>query len=111
MEKVRYLKRVIEHNDGYRIFYLDGQPIRSEKDLHILYKLTWFATPSDVNQELNYGRGPVDFKVSRGAKDKTLVEFKLASNPSLEKNLLNQTKIYEQANQTRRSIKVIISFQ
>ena len=52
----------------------------------------------------------MDFKVSRGAKDKTLVEFKLASNSSLERNLLNQTKVYENANQTRRSIKVIVFF-
>ena len=41
------------------------------------------------------GRGAVDFKISRGSKDKTLVEFKLAKNTQLKRNLKNQVKIYE----------------
>jgi hypothetical protein len=31
-----------------------------------------------VNREVNNGRGPVDFKVSEGAADTSLVHFKLA---------------------------------
>ena len=96
--------------DGYRILWLKGKAIHREQDLHILYRLTWFATLSDVNREVNNGRGPVDFKISRGAGDKTLVEFKLASNTKLEANLANQVKIYEKANETERSIKVVIFF-
>ena len=65
---------------------------------------------SDVNREVNNGRGPVDFKISRGSKDSTLVEFKLAKNTQLEKNLENQVKIYEAASDTAQSIKVIIYF-
>ena len=56
------------------------------------------------------GRGPVDFKISRGAKDKTLVEFKLAKNTHLKSNLEKQTKIYEKASDAGRSIKVIFYF-
>ncbi len=48
--------------------------------------------------------------ISKGSKDKILVEFKLASNSQLKRNLLNQVKIYEQANQTKSSIKVILYF-
>ena len=69
-------------------------------DAHILYRLTWFATTSDLSSEVNNGRGPVDFKASRGSADKTLVEFKLASNPQLKKNLLNQVDVYKKASQT-----------
>ena len=72
--------------------------------------MTWFATISDVNREVNNGRGPVDFKVSRGNKDKTLIEFKLASNSQLKRNLRNQVGIYETANETKKSIKVILYF-
>ncbi|WP_219621188.1 hypothetical protein [Bacillus sp. M6-12] len=64
-KRVLYLKHVIENNDGYRIFYSKGAPIKKEDDLQILYRLTWFATDSDVNREVNNGRGPVDFKVSK----------------------------------------------
>lgn len=110
MERVLFLKDVIENKDGYRIFYENGKPISKETDLHILYRLTWYATISDVNREVNNGRGPVDFKISRGAKDSTLVEFKLASNSQLKRNLEKQVEIYELANNTKKSIKVILYF-
>ena len=108
--RIQFLKGVIENQDGYRMFYLNGRPIERESDLQILYRLTWFATPSDVNREVNNGRGPVDFKISRGSRDKTLVEFKLASNTSLERNLEAQVEIYEKANDAKKSFKVIIYF-
>lgn len=110
LRRVHFLKRVIESNDGYRVFYLNGKPIKRESDLHTMFRLTWYATTFDVNSEVNNGRGPVDYKVSRGAKDKSLVEFKLASNSALRRNLENQVKIYEQANDTQLSIKVIMCF-
>jgi hypothetical protein len=81
-----------------------------EEDIQILYRLTWRATPSDVNREVNNGRGPADFKVSRGSKDKTIVEFKLAKNTQLKRNLQKQVTIYEKANNTKKSIKVILYF-
>jgi hypothetical protein len=110
LKRVNFLKHVIENNDGYRIFYSKGIAIKKEEDLQILYRLTWFATESDVNREVNNGRGPVDFKVSKGKKDKTLIEFKLASNSQLRRNLQNQVGIYETANETKKSIKVILYF-
>ena len=96
--------------DGYKIFYLDGKPIRRENDLQIMYRLVWYATEFDVNREVNNGRGPVDFKVSKGSRDATLVEFKLASNSKLKKNLANQVEIYKKASCTDRAIKVILYF-
>lgn len=109
-ERVMFLKAVIENKGGYRIFYSKGRPIKKEEDLHILYRLTWFASPSDVNREVNNGRGSVDFAISRGSADKSLVEFKLASNPQLRRNLENQAPIYENASDARHSLKVIFFF-
>lgn len=96
-ERVIFLKDEIENKDGYRLFYYKGQPIEREEDIQILYRLTWRATPSDMNREVNNGRGPVDFKISRGSKDKTLVEFKQAKNTKLKGNLQKQLAIYEKA--------------
>jgi hypothetical protein len=110
LERVRYLKQVIENNDGYKLFYVKGEPVKREKDLQIMFRLTWFPTASDVNSEVDNGRGPVDFKISRGNKDKTLVEFKLASNTKLKQNLQHQLEIYQKANQTDKGIKVILFF-
>jgi hypothetical protein len=109
-ERVEFLRDVIENKDGYRIFWRDGQPIHKEEYLQILYRLTWLGTPSDINREVNNGRGPADFKVSRGARDKSLVECKLASNSKLRRNLENQAEIYQKASDASRTLKVIIYF-
>lgn len=104
------MKQVIENNDGYKLFYVDGKPIQREADLQIIYRLTWYASDFDVNREINNGRGPVDYAVSKGVKDKCLIEFKLASNSKLKQNLANQVEIYEKASMTKDSIKVILYF-
>lgn len=111
LNRISYLKDVIENKDGYKIFYLEsGTPIKREVYLQILFKLVWYGTIFDVNSEVNNGRGPVDFKISKGSKDKTLVEFKLASNSKIKQNLEHQVQVYEKANNTKKSIKVIIYF-
>jgi hypothetical protein len=111
LSRVHYLKDVIENNDGYRFFYVKDNPIKREADLQLMYRLTWFADSGfDVNREVNNGRGPVDYKVSKGSADKTLVEFKLASNSKLKQNMKHQVGVYEAANCTAKSIKVIMHF-
>jgi hypothetical protein len=110
-QRVMFLKDIIENKGGNKIFYINGVPIEREADLQILFRLTWYATPSDVTREANDGRGPADFKISRGATDKTIVEFKLAKNTQLERNLQKQCKVYEAASDTTHpSIKVILYF-
>jgi hypothetical protein len=109
-KRVDFLKDVIENKGGHRLFYVNGKPIRRESDLQIMYRLTWFASPSDVSREVNDGRGPVDFKISRGSFDKSLVEFKLAGNPQLKRNLDKQVSIYEKASDAKKSLKVIVYF-
>lgn len=110
LRRLHFLKTVIENGDGHRIFFVGGAPIQREEDLQIMYRLTWFATAYDVNREVNNGRGPVDFKVSKGSRDKTLIEFKLASNSKLKQNLKHQVGVYEAANNTAKSIKAILHF-
>lgn len=109
-KRLEFLKDIIENKGGYKLFYHNGKTITKEEDIHILYRLTWFATPSDVSREVNDGRGPVDFKISQGSKDKTLVEFKLASNPQLKRNLQKQLEIYEKASDAEKGYKVIFYF-
>jgi hypothetical protein len=108
--RLAYLKDVIENKGGHRFFYGNkNEPIEREKDLHVLFRLVWFGTPSDAGAEANDGRGPVDFKISRG-RDKTLVEIKLAKNTKLEQNLANQAEIYQAASDAKQAIKAIIYF-
>ena len=110
-DKIEYFKDVIENKGGHKLFYgSDGTPIRREKDIHIMFRLVWHGTPSDVSREVNDGRGPADFKISRGAVDKTMVEFKLASNSKLKRNLEKQLEIYKRASDAEAGYKVIIYF-
>src|SRR5262249_45380575 len=104
-------KDYIENNDGYRLFYHKGELVHGEKELQILFGLICHrSTFSDVNREPNNGRGPVDATLSRGRRDKTLVEFKLASNKKIEQNLQKQVEIYQKANDTQLYFKVIVYF-
>ena len=64
-QRVLFFKDVIENKGGHRIFYVKGEPIEREEDLHIRYRMTWFASVSDVTREANDGRGPVDFDSGR----------------------------------------------
>lgn len=108
--RVLFLKDVIENQDGYRAFYRGERLITQESHLHIFYLLTWYGSAADVNREVNNGRGPVDFKISKGALDRTLIEFKLASNKKLKQNLENQVEIYKRANRTPKALTVITCF-
>lgn len=108
--RVQYLKDFIEHKGGHRLFWSQGKPMRREEDVQLLFRLVWNGSPSDVSREVNDGRGPVDYKISRGSQQKTLVEFKLASNSHLKRNLEKQTDVYEKASDARKSIKVVVFF-
>jgi hypothetical protein len=117
LEKIAVLKKFIE-TDGYKLFYSENGKIISEReeDLDLLYRLIWRADKlrrADLNPQTDHGRGPVDFAVSIGANDKTLVEFKVGSNTKLKKNLLKQLDTYREAdtaNNNSRKIYTITYF-
>lgn len=105
-------KQYVENQDGYRLLNKPGQerPLATEKEVQLFFGLIFFGSEFDVNREVNNGRGPVDFKVSKGAVDKSLIEIKLASNSQLKRNLQNQVAVYEKANGTRTSVKMIVCY-
>ena len=106
LQRINDFKRYIECNDvGILI-----DPHRKEPCLQKLFKLIWRKTGFDFNAEVNNGRGPLDFKVSKGNADKTIIEFKLASNSKLKQNLQNQVDVYKKANNTNKSITVLFFF-
>ncbi|TDK31078.1 hypothetical protein E2F49_10710 [Luteimonas terrae] len=110
LARAKFLKEVIEKNDGYRIFYKNGNPIAQEESIQRIFRLTWFSSPYDVNSEVNNGRGPADYKISFGQRDSTIVEFKLGSSTSLERNLINQASIYKEASKSINDISVILCY-
>lgn len=110
-DRIGFLKDVIENKGGHRAFYdSKGLLVTREEDIQIMFRLVWKGSPSTVTREANDGRGPVDFKISRGVNDVTLVEFKLASNTQLKRNLQKQVEIYQAASDAQKGIKVILFF-
>tara|TARA_B100000508_G_scaffold140564_1_gene142078 strand:+ start:6940 stop:8448 length:1509 start_codon:yes stop_codon:yes gene_type:complete len=108
--RANYFKECIELKDLYKNLYdANGKPA-SEDWIQRLFWFVWYGTPSDVNREPKNGLGEPDYTVSIGAKDKSLVEFKLASSTSLEKNVKNQLETYKKTNKTRQGIWVIVVF-
>lgn len=91
LQAVDTFKRYVEDMDGYKLINRGrGQPFASEREVQAFFGLLLQPSRFDVNREPNNGRGPVDFKLSAGAHDKSLIEFKLAKSTSLERNLKNQ---------------------
>lgn len=111
LERVHLFKSYVENQDGYKLINRNDRPFSREDEVQLFFGLIWCRTDFDVNREPNNGRGPVDFKVSYGSGDKSLIEFKLASNTSLKRNLENQVEIYKKANRTEKAIKVIICYR
>lgn len=95
---------------AWQLVNKEGRPFANEKEVQLYFGLAFTGSPFDVNREPNNGRGPVDFAVSRGAYDKSLIEFKLGSNSQLKRNLQKQVAIYEAANRTSTSVKVIVNY-
>lgn len=110
LDRVKAFKSYVENQDGYKLINRAGQPFSQESEVQLFFGLIWCKSEFDANREVNNGRGPVDFKVSYGSGDKSLIEFKLASNTSLRRNLEKQLAIYEAANKTRTSVKAIICY-
>ena len=60
-----------------------------------------------MNCEPDEGRGPVDFKVSRG-QDITIIEVKLSTNSEYRNGYENQIEEYGKAENTNNMIYVLI---
>lgn len=110
--RAKAFKTYIEDQDGYKLINRPGREraFSNEKDVQLYFGLAFVGSEYDVNREVNNGRGPVDFKVTKSAFDKSLIEVKFARNSHLKRNLEKQVEIYEKANGTRRSVKMIVGY-
>lgn len=68
------------------------------------------ASNIDVSPEANAGRGPVDFKFSKGYDLRILVEVKLSTNRQLLHGFNKQLPEYQKAEKSAKSKLLVISF-
>lgn len=109
----RQFKSLIEDNGLWELLYdSDRKTAKTERAAQLLfYGLadTYCAVNNiDIAKECNAGRGPVDFKLSRGARARVLVEVKLTSNGQLKHGIEKQLPVYMKQEKTERAIYLII---
>lgn len=109
-EILSIFKDWVENNRGWDII-LDKESSKREKIIQRIIHLTaksYIETNNlDISFEPDAGRGPVDFKVSRG-NDITIVEVKLSSNDQYLHGYDVQIEEYAKAEKTNQSIYVFV---
>ena len=105
-------KELIENNGLNDLLYDSEKQPKHERAAQLLFfgiaDSYCTANNIDLSREINSGRGPVDFKLSRGATEKVVVEVKLTSNGQLKHGIEKQLPIYMQQEKTHRAIYLII---
>jgi uncharacterized protein YdaT len=107
-----HFKYLIENNGLSEILYnQDGKP-RKERIVQKLFfgiaSTYCEGNNSDINPEVNSGRGPVDFKFSVGKNMKVLVEIKLTTSTKLIHGYQTQLGEYEKGERTEDSVYLVI---
>lgn len=104
-------KALIEDNGLSSLLYdTSGKP-KHESAAQLLYfgisDSYCTANNVDLTRESNAGRGPVDFKLSRGL-EKFIVEVKLTSNKQLKHGIEKQVPIYMKQEKTKKALYLIV---
>ena len=107
---ISHFKHWVEYNKGWEVI----QGAESRKREKILQRVIHLAGTSyiqannlDMSCEPDEGRGPVDFKVSRG-QDITIIEVKLSSNFQYLHGYEIQIEEYGKAEKTDKMIYVLV---
>lgn len=105
-------KDLVENNALSKLLYDNKGKSRGEKSAQLLFYgiASSFCEANDIdcNPELNSGRGNIDFKFSRGYKEKIIVEMKLTSNRQLVHGLTVQITEYAKAEKTDKLVYLVI---
>lgn len=107
-----HFRRLVENNGLCRVFWTDTGKLRHERLAQLLFfgvaDAYCRANDLDLTPEANSGRGPVDFKMSRGYEKRVLVEVKWSTNRKLLHGFKTQIETYAKAEQTDQKIYLII---
>ena len=108
----RQFANLIEDNGLYELLYDSNGKTKRESAAQLLFfgiaDSYCKANDLDLIREGNNGRGAVDFKLSRGAKNKALVEVKLTSNNQLFHGIQTQLPIYMKQENVKKALYLII---
>lgn len=102
---------LVENNGLWKFFHNTDGSHKNENFSQMLFfsiaQSYCEANNLDLSPEVDSGRGPIDFKISKGHNDKINVEIKLSSNNLLH-GYTKQLPIYDKAEKTNKSIFLIM---
>ncbi|MCY4467021.1 MAG: hypothetical protein OXE46_15930 [Chloroflexi bacterium] len=110
----QHFKQLVENNGLYKLLYRDRacrNPKHEEAAQALFFGVAdgyCRANNLDLSPESNSGRGPVDFKISAGYRNRILIELKLSSNKRLVHGFAVQLQEYQKAEHTEHSIFLVI---
>jgi hypothetical protein len=111
---VQSYKHYVEDNKGWNLLWNENNTPRREEAAQDLFlgivKHYCKANNIDISREPNIGRGPVDFKTSRGFNLRALLEVKLAKNSRFWSGLKNQLPKYLEAEEVRFGHFIVIAY-
>jgi hypothetical protein len=106
-----HFKQLIENN-GLNSLLFDGEKPKHESASQKLFfgiaDSYCEANNLDLPRESNSGRGPVDFKVSKGYNNRVVVETKLSVNKRLMHGITKQIAEYQKAEQSTVAVYIVI---
>ncbi|MFE4242005.1 hypothetical protein [Peribacillus butanolivorans] len=113
IKMVQDLKHIIEHNKGYKLLNYSGVK-SNEKDVQIFFNIMANLYLKDTNilvsQEVDLGRGCVDFYFSIGKKYRALIELKLDKHQRFADGINYQLPTYLMAEGVDFGIFVLICY-
>jgi hypothetical protein len=113
-EMIATFKNYVENQGGWDLIHNDDGSPKSEAACQRLFlgivRHYCKANNIDISPEVNIGRGPVDFKLSRGIEFRALIEMKLANNSKFWSGLTKQLPKYLEAEEVRVGRFLIIAF-
>jgi hypothetical protein len=105
-------KQLVENNGLFKLFYNQDRSLKPERAAQLLFfgiaDAYCEANNLDLSREPDAGRGPVDFKVSKGYRSRLNVEIKFTSNKKLISGYESQLATYDEAEKTFHSIYLVI---
>ena len=113
-EMIATFKNYVENQGGWDLIHNDDGKPKSEAACQRLFlgivRHYCKANNIDISPEVNVGRGPVDFKLSRGIEFRALIEMKLANNSKFWGGLKKQLPKYLEADEVKAGRFLIVDF-
>jgi hypothetical protein len=113
-EIIGIFKNYVENQGGWDLIHNENGTPKSEAACQRLFlgivRHYCKANNIDISPEVNIGRGPVDFKLSRGVEFRALIEMKLAKNSKFWAGLKKQLPKYLEAEEVKIGRFLIVAF-